>query len=579
MNDRKPLSTLRHSAAHILAQAVIKLFPEVKLGIGPAIEDGFYYDFDLPRTLNPDDLKKIEKIMKEIVSAKQPFERMVKNKEDTKKILKEQQQDYKLELVKELHLNEYIFYKNGKYIDLCEGPHVENTKEIKAFKLLRVAGAYWRGDERNKMLQRIYGTVFYTKDDLYQYLTHLEEAKKRDHRVLGKELDLFSTSEEVGPGLILWHPKGSRIRNVIEEYWKKEHIKNGYELIYTPHIGKSNLWKTSGHLSFYNENMFSAMDIDKIAYYTRPMNCPFHILIYNHKLRSYRDLPYRTAELGTVYRYEKTGVLHGLMRVRGFTQDDAHIFCSEEQVKDEIKKIMIFCIKMLKTFGFEKYKIFLSTKPEEKFVGTEQNWKKAETALKETIIEMKIPYEVDEGGGAFYGPKIDLKIEDAMGRFWQCSTIQFDFNLPESFDLSYTGKDGKKHRPYMIHRALLGAIERFVGVLIEHYGGKFPLWLSPIQVKIIGINEQTHAYCIDLKKAMLESEIRVETDLSNEKLGYKIRTAQKEKVPYMLVIGNKETENKTISVRSRDKGDLGECPLESFFELIKNEEAAEKNQK
>jgi threonyl-tRNA synthetase len=561
------LDEIRHSASHILAVAVKRIFPEAKLGIGPAIENGFYYDFDLPRTLTPEDLKTIEKEMKKIIKSKIPFENISLSRAESLKMMEDQKQEYKCELINDLDSNEFSFYKNEDFIDLCKGPHIRHAGQIKAFKLLRVAGAYWRGSEENKMLQRIYGTAFYTKEDLKDYLHKLEEAKKRDHRIIGKQLDLFSLNDDIGAGLVLWHPKGARIRNIIEEYWKKEHYRNGYELLYTPHLGKANLWQTSGHLDFYNENMYSPMDVDKHDYFIRPMNCPFHILIYKNKQRSYRELPIRYAELGTVYRYERSGALHGLLRVRGFTQDDAHIICTPEQAEEEILAVIKMCLNMLKVFGFEKFKIFLSTKPE-KYVGEDEDWIAAESALRSALEVIKLPYEVDNGGGAFYGPKIDIKIEDAIGREWQCSTIQFDFNLSERFDMTYISSNGQKQRPFMIHRALLGAIERFFGVLLEHYSGKLPLWLSPVQVKLLSVNESIISYAKDVEQKLQSIDMRAEIDFSDEKLGYKIRQSIAERVPYMVILGEKEAESGTVSVRSRDNGDLGVLKIDEFVDLL-----------
>ncbi|MBT5855084.1 threonine--tRNA ligase [bacterium] len=563
-----PLSTIRHSASHVLAQAVQKKFPDAKLAIGPAIDEGFYYDFDLPRTLTPEDLVEIEADMKQIISEKQVFEQSDKSREETLAIIQDTKQDYKKEIVDDLDLDEYSFYTNGPFSDLCRGPHVAHTGEIGAVKLLRVSGAYWRGSEDKAMLQRIYGTAFTNEKQLRIHLKRLEEAKKRDHRVLGKEQDLFSISEDVGGGLIMWHPKGAKIRYLIEEFWRKAHFDADYDLLYSPHIGKSKLWETSGHLDFYKENMFAPVDIENSTYYVKPMNCPFHIDIYKDRQWSYRDLPLRWAELGTVYRYERSGTLHGLMRVRGFTQDDAHIFCTPEQMNEEVQVVIKLCLDVLKTFQFTDYKIYLSTRPKDKYVGEIAEWDTAEAALKKSIEELGIKYEVDEGGGAFYGPKIDIKIEDAIGRQWQCSTIQFDFNLPERFDLTYIGSDGQKHRPYMIHRALLGSVERFFGILIEHYAGKFPTWLAPIQVKILAIHESGHDHCKALATTLKKAGCRVEVDFSSEKLGYKIREARNEKVPYMAIIGKSEIEENTISLRSRDDGDQGSVSVDDLIATL-----------
>jgi len=562
------IETIRHSASHVLAQAVLTLFPTAKLGIGPAIDDGYYYDFDLERPLIPEDLVQIEAEMKKIIAENQSFHHFDLSKQEAIQFMQERNQPYKVELVTDLGQDTLSFYQNNDFIDLCIGPHVESTGQIPVIKLLKISGAYWRGNEKNKMLQRIYGTVFNTQEELDTYLKRLEEAAKRDHRILGKELDLFSISDEIGGGLILWHPKGALIRHFIEDFWKKEHLKSGYQLLYTPHIGKAQLWETSGHLGFYRENMYDAMDIDGQDYYIKPMNCPFHILIYKNSLRSYRELPLRWAELGTVYRYEKSGVLHGLMRVRGFTQDDAHIICTPDQMVSEIQRVLKFCLDILNHFGFTEFKLYLSTRPQAKYVGEHSQWEDAQNALKSAIESTGINYEVDEGGGAFYGPKIDLKIQDAIGREWQCSTIQFDFNLPERFDMTYVGSDGNRHRPYMIHRALFGSIERFFGVLIEHYAGKFPTWLAPVQAKILTINDSVIPYAEQIKMQLEQANIRSEIDSSSEKIGFKIRQGIQEKVPFMLVIGAKEAEAQKIAVRSRDKGDLGVLTVDEFLNQL-----------
>ncbi|MDA1353251.1 MAG: threonine--tRNA ligase [bacterium] len=563
-----PLSTIRHSAAHVLAQAVQREFPNAKLAIGPAIDEGFYYDFELPRAITPDDLVVFEKHMQDIINENQEFKQYDVSREEAQKRFKETNQEFKTELISDLNLPEYSFYENGPFVDLCRGPHVKSTKEIGAIKLLKVSGAYWRGDEKRPMLQRIYGTAFPNPKELRLHLKRLEEAKLRDHRVLGKELDLFSIQDEVGPGLILWHPKGARIRHLIEEYWKNMHFKADYELLYTPHVGRAKLWEKSGHLDFYSENMFAPIEIENAQYYAKPMNCPFHIHIYNAKRWSYRDLPLRLAELGTVYRYERSGVLHGLMRVRGFTQDDAHIFCTRDQIQDEIKSVTQLCLDVLEAFGFKNYKIYLSTRPKEKYVGELADWEQAENALRESLDAMGIKFDVDEGGGAFYGPKIDIKIEDAIGRLWQCSTIQFDFNLPERFNLTYTGPDGNPHRPFMVHRALLGSIERFFGILIEHYAGKFPYWLAPTQVRILPVVDKFNDYAYDVRDKLKKIGVRVEVDAANEKLGYKIRQAQTEKIPYMIIIGEQEITDKTITLRERDSKNQEQVSLseiEGYF--------------
>ena len=565
------LSTLRHSASHILAQAVLKLFPDAKLGIGPAIEEGFYYDFDLNKPLTESDLASLEAIMKMIINEKQSFKHYNLSREDSEKLLKEKQQPYKLEIIRDLNLQEYSFYENGPFVDLCKGPHVETTDAVPAIKLLRVSGAYWKGSEKNKMLQRIYGTAFPTQEALDQYLFQLEEAKKRDHRVLGKELGLFSIEDTLGGGLILWHPKGAMVRYQLEQLWREEHLKNGYQLVFSPHVGRSSLWETSGHLDFYQENMFASMSVEDQDYYLKPMNCPFHILIYQQGIHSYKELPIRYAELGTVYRYERSGVLLGLMRVRGFTQDDAHIICTKEQIQKEILNVLQFCQKILSLFGFSKITTYLSTRPKGKSVGQSKDWEMAESALQKAIDSLNIPYELDEGGGAFYGPKIDIKIQDAIGRQWQCSTIQFDFNLPERFNMTYVNSEGKKERPLMLHRALLGSIERFFGILLEHYAGKFPLWLAPIQVKLLTVTELQSDYAQVIQKQLEEHGIRVSLDSSSEKIGYKIRQGITEKIPYLIVLGKREVEQNNICVRSREEGDLGTQPLDTFLSRLLSE--------
>lgn len=559
-----------HTTSHIMAQAVIKLFPGVKLAIGPAIDTGFYYDFDLDKNFTPDDMTAIEKEMQRIIKENIAIERFSLPRDQALELMKDE--PYKVELIKDLPVDaEISFYKQGDFTDLCAGPHLMSTGKVKAVKLMQLAGAYWRGDEKNKMLQRIYGTAFPKASQLDEYLKMLEEAEKRDHRRLGRELELFSFDEEVGPGLVLWHPKGARVRMHIEDFWRKQHLRNGYDLVNTPHIGRGQLWETSGHLGFYKESMYSAMDVDGQDFYAKPMNCPFHIAIYKSKLHSYRDLPYRWAELGTVYRYEKSGALHGLLRVRGFTQDDAHLFCAPEQMPDEIRKVLRFCLSMLNDFGFKDYKIYVSTKPKDKYVGDDSMWAAATKALKEAVTAEGLDCDVDEGGGAFYGPKIDIKIKDALKREWQCSTIQFDFNEPERFDMTYIASDGSKQRPYMIHRALLGSIERFFGVLIEHYSGAFPAWLAPVQAKIIPILDKHHDFAQKVADKLREQDIDVEIDTRNEKIGYKIREAQLEKIPYMLVIGDKEFESESVAVRSRKDGDLGTMTVDAFVEKIVEE--------
>jgi threonyl-tRNA synthetase len=559
-----------HSTSHVMAQAVKDLFPDVKLAIGPSIEEGFYYDFDVREPFSPEDLARIEQRMKEIIKGNHRFERRELTKAEAERIFRERQEKYKLEILSELPDEKVVIYEHDGFVDLCRGPHLPSTGLIKNFKLLSTSGAYWRGSEKNPMLQRIYGISFPRKEELDAYLERLEEQKRRDHRVLGKELELFSISEEIGPGLVLWHPKGAQIRRIIEDYWIEEHQKHGYQLIYTPHVARLHLWEKSGHTGFYQENMYSTMKVEDEEYQLKPMNCPFHILIYKSKLRSYRELPLRLAELGACYRYERSGVLQGLFRVRGFTMDDAHIFCKREQLEDEVRKLLDFSLSMLRTLGFEKYQIFLSTRPE-KAIGEQENWDKAEAALRTALEKQNLEFDVDQGGGAFYGPKIDLKIRDVMGRPHQCTTIQFDFNIPERFDLTYVDSDGHFHRPIMIHRALLGSLERFFGVLIEHYGGAFPLWLAPVQVKLLPITDEQNAYCENLRDRLCQEGFRVELDDRNEKIGYKIREAEKEKVPYMFVVGKKEVQNHTVSVRRHKQGDLGSFEMEKIIRKLKEE--------
>jgi len=562
-----PLSTIRHSASHILAQAVLHFFPKAKLGIGPSIDDGFYYDFDIDQPISENDLEKIEAKMKDIIRENQAFSRFDANKEKALSIMTEKNQPLKIELIEDLNLDSYSFFENGPFLDLCKGPHVESTAQVPAIKLLKVSGAYWRGSEKNKMLQRIYGTAFHSQAELDEYLLRLEEAQKRDHRLLGKELDLFSIQEEVGGGLILWHPKGAFIRHTIESYWKQAHFEAGYELLYSPHIGLSDLWKTSGHLDFYKENMYSPIQIEDQDYILKPMNCPYHIMMYANQPRSYRDLPIRYAELGTVYRYERSGVLHGLMRVRGFTQDDAHIMCTKEQMDSEIHRVLTFCFDMLKAFGFEKINIYISTRPEEKYVGSIDDWLQAEKALENSVMAMGLPYKIDQGGGAFYGPKIDIKIEDALGREWQCSTIQFDFNLPERFNMTYIGPDGQKHRPLMVHRALLGSIERFFGILVEHFAGKFPLWLAPVHVALVVVSEKQLDYATKVQETLKQQGIRSQIMNPSEKMGYNIRQAIQQKIPYQAVLGDKEKETQTLAIRA-NKENLGTLSISDFAESV-----------
>ena len=551
MNEER-LAVIRHSFAHVMAEAVLQIFPEAKTAIGPAVQNGFYYDFGLPRALTPEDLDEIAARMETIIKKGGPFVKSVVSREEALKRFEDQ--PFKTELIRDLPDDaEISLYTQGEFTDLCRGPHVSDLKELnyKAFKLTGTAGAYWRGDEKRPMLQRIYGVAFADSKELKAYLNRLAEAEKRDHRKLGKELDFFSLHEEAGPGLVYWHPKGARIRLTIENFWRDKHYQNGYEMLYTPHVGKSWLWQTSGHLDFYKEGMYPKMEMDNVDYYVKPMNCPFHIMIYNNSKHSYRELPCRWAELGTVYRYEKAGALHGLLRVRGFTQDDAHIICRPDQVEDEIREVLRFSLEMLRAFGFTEFKAYISTKPE-KAVGEEKDWDLATRSLQKAVEAEKIEYDIDAGGGAFYGPKIDLKIKDALGREWQLSTIQFDFNLPVRFDMVYTEKDGSDCRPFMIHRALLGSIERFFGILIEHYAGAFPFWLSPVQVKVIPVAEAFDDYASEIAGQLKAAGFRAETDLSDDRMNAKIRNAQKAKIPCMLILGDKEKESGTVSVRYRD---------------------------
>jgi threonyl-tRNA synthetase len=566
------LARMRHSAAHLMAGAVLKIFPDAKLAIGPAIEDGFYYDFDLPRPLTPEDLEQIERYMAEDKAANYPFEYAVLSRAQALEMFKDQ--PYKVELIEGLPDDATIsIYRDGPFVDLCRGPHVAGTGEIGAFKLVNIAGAYWRGDEKRPMLQRIYGTAWRNDDDLAAYVHRIEEAARRDHRKLGKELDLFSIHEEAGAGLIYWHPKGGLMRVIAENYWREAHLKGGYDIVFSPHVGRAWLWETSGHLGFYRENMYPPMEMDNQEFFVKPMNCPFHIMMYKTKRRSYRELPLRWAELGTVYRYERSGVLHGLLRVRGFTQDDAHLFCRADQMHDEVLRVVDFSLDMLRTFGFHEYEIYLSTRPE-KAVGDPEQWEAAEDALRAALQERGLPFEIDAGGGAFYGPKIDMKIKDSLGRAWQCTTIQFDFNMPARFEMTYIGEDGKEHRPYMIHRALLGSMERFFGCLIEHYAGAFPLWLSPVQAVIIPISDVKHmAYAEQVVAQFQAAGLRAEIDASKERMGAKIRQAQLQKVPYMLIIGDKERDAGTVSVRLRSGEDLGAQSVDALIARMTDEVA------
>lgn len=563
------LDKLRHSTAHVMAEAVLELFPDAQIAIGPSIENGFYYDFELPRALTQEDLDVITEHMKAIMKAGKPFARKEVTRDEARELFADQK--YKLELLDAIPEGEIVtIYNQGKFTDLCRGPHVESTKDLApdGFKLLNIAGAYWRGSEKNQMLTRIYGTAWTSGKDLRAYLDHLADIEKRDHRKLGKELDLFSLHEEAGPGLVYWHPRGARIRLAIENFWRDEHYKNGYEMVYTPHVGKSWLWETSGHLGFYKEGMYPPMEMDNVDYYAKPMNCPFHIMIYQNGKRSYRDLPFRWAELGTVYRYEKAGALHGLLRVRGFTQDDAHLFVTPDQMDDEIMEVLRFSLYMLHSFGFKDIHAYISTQPE-KSVGEKEKWDAATEALKRAVEKEGLEYDIDEGGGAFYGPKIDLKIKDAIGREWQLSTVQFDFNLPERFDLTFVDKDGVEKRPYMIHRALLGSIERFFGVLMEHYAGAFPPWLSPDQIAIIPVAAVAYDYAKDLEKKFRAEGFRVVNDLSDDRMNAKIRKAQKMKIPYMLIIGEKEMSNGQVSVRYRTGKQVNGVDVDAFIAEVK----------
>ena len=575
--DQADIQKRRHSAAHLLARAVSNVFEDVQVDIGPATDDGFYYDFDLPHRISTDDFPKIEAEIARLIALDEPFVRREVPREECERLLAGQK--YKLERLADIPEGESIStYTVGDYVEMCRGPHVERSSQVGVIKLTRVAGSYYRGDENNKMLQRVYGIVAKDQAELEAIIAREEEARRRDHRILGKQLELFTITESVGPGLAHWLPKGSRIRVAIEEYWRKRHYEAGYEIVYTPHVGRSNLWQTSGHLGFYKEGMFPCMKVQEGSgndayieeYYVKPMNCPFHIQVYQFKKRSYRDLPMRLAELGTVYRYEKDGVRHGLFRVRGFTQDDAHIFCTPEQIVQEVKDTVNFAKAMLGKFGFHDIQAYLSTKPE-KAVGDDERWEQATESLRSALEQEGLSYEVDEGGGAFYGPKIDMKIKDALGRPWQLGTVQFDFNLPERFDLSYIGSDGQEHRPYMVHRALLGSIERFFGILIEHYAGAFPLWLAPEQVRILPISDKAMDYARKTQAALREAGFRVDVDVSAEKLGAKIREATLQKVPYQVVVGPRDEAAGTVSVRSRVDGDLGAMKIDELLAKLRGE--------
>lgn len=562
----------RHSASHLMAQAVKELFPDTRVTIGPAIEDGFYYDFDRGIPFTPEDLEAIEKKMAEVAKRDKKFVRTEMSRADAVKFFAGKGESYKVEIIEELGEDTLSFYDQDGFIDLCRGPHVPSAGYIKAFKLLNSAGAYWRGDEKNKMLQRIYGTAWPTQELLKEYLDRLEEIKRRDHRRIGKDLELFSMEDEIGAGLVLWHPKGACIRRTIEDFWRAEHVKAGYDIVFTPHIARLDMWKKSGHWDFYRDSMYSPINIDEIEYELKPMNCPFHISIFKSKMRSYREFPMRWAELGTVYRYERSGALHGLMRVRGFTQDDAHIFCRPDQLEDEIFRALDFSLFILSSFGFVDYEIYLSTQPE-KFVGTQDKWDIATDALRKALEKRGLDFTVDPGEGVFYGPKIDIKIKDVLGRSWQCSTIQVDFNLPDRFELEYVSEDGSRQQPIMVHRALMGSLERFFGVLIEHYAGAFPVWIAPVQAMVVTITNRQDDYAAALADEMKKLGLRVSADVRNEKIGFKIREATLQKVPYILVVGDKEVEAGSVAVRMRDGRDLGVMPKAEIIAKITRENA------
>jgi len=563
------LAILRHSTAHVMAQAVKSLWPDTKLGIGPSIEDGFYYDFDKAEPFAPEDLDRIEERMREIINKDYRFEKKEMKKAEALKLFKKMKEPYKAELITKIPGDTATVYQDGDFVDLCRGPHIESTGQIRAFRLLSIAGAYWHGIETNPMLQRIYGTAFETEETLINYLALIEEAKKRDHRILGKQLEFFSLNEEVGQGLVLYHPKGAMLRSIIEDYIKKEHLKRGYELVLGPHIMKSDIWIESGHYEYYKENMY-IFKIEKQEYAIKPMNCPGHILVYRSKTRSYRDLPLKYFELGTVYRNEKSGVLHGLLRVRGFTQDDAHIFCLKDQVEDEIIKVINFVIDTLNVFGFEDFSVEVSTRPE-KSIGNDKDWEAAERSLIQALKRKYLNYTINEGEGAFYGPKIDIKLKDALKREWQCATIQCDFALPERFNLTYVGQDGKEYRPIMLHRVILGSLERFMGALIEHFAGALPLWLAPTQCVIIPVSEKAAEYSKKIEALLKEQGLRVALDSRNERLQKKIRDAEIEKTPYMIIIGEKEAQAQALSIRSKAQGDLGIMMPDEFIQMITKE--------
>ncbi len=566
------LERIRHSASHVMAQAVLEMFPEAKIAIGPAIEDGFYYDFELPRPLSPDDLAHIEARMHEIIKGRHPFERQEISREQALDLFRDQ--PYKLELIRDLPEGEPIsLYRHDRFVDLCRGPHVAHTGEIKAnaVKLMSVAGAYWRGDERNPMLQRIYGTAWENKIELDAYLKKLAEIEARDHRKLIRDLDLVSFHEEAGAGLAYWHPKGGRMRVIMEDYWRKCHYEGGYEIVFTPHIGRAHLWETSGHLNFYRDGMYSPMDIEGQAYYLKPMNCPFHVMIYNSRMHSYRELPLRWAELGTVYRFERSGTLHGMLRVRGFTQDDAHIICTPDQIEDEILGVLDFSLNLIRGFGFNDFYVELSVRDPatpEKYAGDDAMWVQAEASLLKAIQARDLPYKRMEGEAVFYGPKIDIKIKDVLGRMWQCTTIQFDFNLPGRFDMTYVGEDGQPHRPYMVHRALLGSLERFYALLVEQYAGAFPVWLMPVQAMVIPIADRHGEYAGQVLADLKKAGIRAEADFSSDRMNAKIRNAQMQKIPYMLVIGDQEMEAGQVNVRLRDGSQPGVMRVQDLVQMV-----------
>ena len=573
--DAQGRAVVWHSTAHVMAQAVKALFPEAKFGIGPAIEEGFYYDFDVPQSFSPDDLDRIEDRMRQIIKEDAPFVREEVSRAEAKRRMEAMGETYKLELIGEFGEDEEItLYRSGDFVDLCRGPHLPSTGRIKVVKLLSMAGAYWRGDEKRKMLQRIYGIAFESKQALKEHLERLAEIERRDHRRLGRELDLFSLHEEGGPGLVFWHPKGARIRTIIEDFWRAEHTRRGYDIVYTPHIAKAGLWETSGHLAWFRDDMYPSMDVDGMEYLVRPMNCPFHILMYKTAIRSYRELPLRWGELGTVYRYERSGVLQGMLRVRGFTQDDAHIFCRPDQLEKEIVGVIDLALFMLSTFGYTEYVVELSVrdpKTKDRYIGEDAVWEQAETALKHALDTSGLAYRRAEGEAKFYGPAIDIQMKDALGRGWQGPTIQVDFNEPKRFDVNYVGEDGDSHRVVMVHRTVLGSMERFVGGLIEHYAGAFPVWLAPVQAVVIPISDDQLDYAVEVADRLKERNIRVSVDERREKMGYKIREAEQQKIPYMLIVGAREMDEGTVAVRKHGEGDLGGMSVEAFLDRISEE--------